>query len=269
MSDSVNFYNSTYENFAAEIAAQIRRETVGEDIGQNSWLSADEYRKFFQWLELTPESNVLEIASGSGGPALFIARSTGCRITAIDNNENAIATANRQAKEQGLDMQVQFQYGDASMPLAFADGTFDAIVCIDAINHLPGRLQVLKDWFRLLKPGGRMLFTDPITVTGLLTNEEIAIRSSIGFFLFTPPDVDTQLIREAGFELLLREDATENVAQISGRWYAARAKREADLLKIEGEATYQGTQRFFAITHKLSSERRLSRFVFLARKPAS
>jgi ubiquinone/menaquinone biosynthesis C-methylase UbiE len=267
MSDSVNYYNSTYENFAAEIAAQIRHETVGEDIGQNSWLSADEYRKFFQWLDLTPASKVLEIASGSGGPALFMARSTGCHITAIDNNENAIITANRQAKEQDLEAQVQFQQGDASLPLPFADGTFDAVVCIDAINHLPGRLQVLREWFRVLKAGGRILFTDPITVTGLLTNEEIAIRSSIGFFLFAPPDADSQLIQEAGFELLLREDATENVAQTSGRWHAARAKREADLIQIEGEATYHGTQRFFAITHKLSSERRLSRFVYLARKP--
>lgn len=267
MSDSINFYNSTYENFAAEIATQIRSEMVDEDIGQNSWLSADEYRKFFQWLELKPDSHVLEIASGSGGPALFMARSTGCRITAIDHNEKAIITANRQAEEQGLNAQVQFQHGDASLPLALPDNTFGALVCIDAINHLPGRLQVLKEWFRVLKPGGRMLFTDPITITGLLTNEEIAIRSSIGFFLFAPADADAQLIQEAGFELLLREDATENVAQISGRWYEARLKREADLLKIEGEATYQGTQKFLSVAHKISSERRLSRFVFLARKP--
>jgi ubiquinone/menaquinone biosynthesis C-methylase UbiE len=225
MTDSINYYNSTYSNFAADIAAQIRRETVGEDIGQNGWLSADEYRIFFQWLELTPSSHVLEIACGSGGPALFMARSTGCHITAIDVNEQAIMTANRQAKEHGLDAQVEFQHLDASLPLPFPDETFDAVVCIDAINHLPNRSQILRDWRRVLKSGGRLLFTDPITVTGLLTNEEIAIRSSIGFFLFAPAGIDAQLLQEAGFDVLRQEDATKNVAQFAGRWYAARPTR--------------------------------------------
>jgi ubiquinone/menaquinone biosynthesis C-methylase UbiE len=166
-----------------------------------------------------------------------------------------------------LDARVQFEHGDASLTLPFDEGVFDAVVCIDAINHLAGRLQVLKDWYRVLKSGGHILFTDPITVTGLLTNEEIAIRSSIGFFLFAPPDEDSRLIQEAGFELVLREDVTENVAQLAGRWHDARAKRQEDLIRIEGEATYQGTQQFYAVAHKIASERRLSRFLFLARKP--
>jgi ubiquinone/menaquinone biosynthesis C-methylase UbiE len=266
MSGSVDFYNSTYGNFAESLYAAIRRETVGEDIGQNSWLTADEYRQCFQRLKLNAESHVLEIASGSGGPALFMAHTTGCRISAVDNNESAVATANRAAQEQGLDARVRFQQGDASQPLPFEDGSFDAVVCIDAINHLVGRLRVLKDWHRVLKAGGHILFTDPITITGLLTNEEIAVRSSIGFFLFAPPDEDARLIEEAGFELILREDVTENVAQIAGRWHAARASREADLIQIEGEATYQGTQRFLSVAHQIASERRLSRFLFVARK---
>jgi SAM-dependent methyltransferase len=166
----------------------------------------------------------------------------------------------------GLDARVRFQQGDASQPLPFEDGAFDAVVCIDAINHLAGRLRVLKDWHRVLKAGGRILFTDPITITGLLTNEEIAIRSSIGFFLFAPPDEDVRLIEEAGFELILREDVTENVAQIAGRWHEARATREDDLIKIEGEATFQGTQKFLSVAHKIASERRLSRFLFVGRK---
>ncbi len=266
MSDSIGFYDNTYENFRAALYADIRRETVGEDIGQNSWLTADEYRKCFQLLNLNSASHVLEIASGSGGPALFMARTTGCRITAMDNNENAIQTANRMARDQGLGGRVYFQHGDASLTLPF-DESFDAVVCMDAINHLPGRLQVLKEWYRVLKSGGRILFTDPITITGLLTNEEIAIRSSIGFFLFAPPDEDARLIEEAGFELVVREDVTENVAQIAGRWHDARAKRQDDLINIEGEATYQGTQNFLSVAHTVSNERRLSRFLLVARKP--
>ncbi len=45
MPDSSNFYNLTYGNFANPVLAEIRQETFGEDIGQNSWLTANEYRR--------------------------------------------------------------------------------------------------------------------------------------------------------------------------------------------------------------------------------
>ncbi len=50
MSDYVDLFDRTYSNFAATIIEQVRRETFGEDIGQNSWLTADEYLRFFKWL---------------------------------------------------------------------------------------------------------------------------------------------------------------------------------------------------------------------------
>ena len=170
------------------------------------------------------------------------------------------------AREQQLDGQAHFQQVDASSALPFADAQFDALVCIDAINHLPGRLSVLREWRRVVKPDGLILFTDPITVTGLLSNEEIAIRSSIGYFLFTPPGEDTRLIQEAGLLLEREEDVTENMATISQQRHDARTRARDDLLLLEGEQTYQGQQRFLAMVHLLASERRLSRYVYLARK---
>jgi hypothetical protein len=47
-----------------------------------------------------------------------------------------------------------------------------------------------------VKPGGRLLFTDSITITVPLTADEIAVRSSIGFFLFVPPDYDERVISQ-------------------------------------------------------------------------
>ncbi len=266
MSDYVDLFDSAYGNFAATVLEQVRRETFGEDIGQNSWLTDDEYLRFFKWLELKSSSNVLEVACGSGGPALFMARTIGCHILGIDNNENGIATASKIAQEQGLDSQVRFQLADASQPLPFEDELFDSIVCIDAINHFPNRSRVLAEWHRVLKPDGRILFTDPIVVTGLLSNEEIAVRSSIGFFLFAPVGADEKLLKEAGFELIRCEDVTENKVEVSRRWHDARAKWRDDLLKIEGEKTFEGLQQFLSVVSTLSSERRLSRFVFVAHR---
>lgn len=58
------FYDSVYGNFGRQLAATIRAEAFEEDIGQNSWLTASEHRKFCDWLELDASSEVLEIASG-------------------------------------------------------------------------------------------------------------------------------------------------------------------------------------------------------------
>lgn len=266
MSDPIGAYDVTYGNLANPVQQMVLREAFGEYFGQESWLTADEYRRFLNWLELGPASNVLDVASGSGGPALFMARPIGCHVTGVDINEKGIATANEMAQAQGLASLVRFRQADASQPLPFEDQSFDAVICIDAINHLPNRSRVLAEWHRVLKSGGRLLFTDPITVTGLLSNEEIAIRSSIGYFLFAAPGEDERLLQEAGFELVLREDVTENVAIISKRRYEARVKYQDDLIKIEGEAVFEGLQRFFPVAHRIASERRLSRFVFVARK---
>jgi len=269
MSEKVAHYDAQYGGFTGEVYAAIRRETFGEDIGQNSWLTTDEFRRFLSWLELSRASRVLDVGCGSGGPALFIARSIGCNITGVDIHEKGVEVANKQSQATGLASLAQFRLVDGSKSLPFEENAFDAIACIDAINHLPNRLGVLIEWQRILKPGGRLLFTDPITVTGLLSSEEIAVRSSAGFYLFAAPDADERLISEAGFELLRREDVTENMGLVAKRWHEARAKHAEFLIQAVGKETFEGQQKFFAMAHELARERRLSRFAFLARKPAN
>jgi len=117
-----------------------------------------------------------------------------------------------------------------------------------------------------LKSGKRALFTDPVVITGPVSNEELAARSSIGFFLFVPLEVTKNLLKEAGFTLIHCEDVTGNIELVSGRWHASRQKHRDDLLKIEGEDRFEGLQKFFSTVHKLTSERRLSRFVFVVEK---
>jgi hypothetical protein len=63
-----------------------------------------------------------------------------------------------------------------------------------------------------------------------------------------------------------QEDVTENAALTAGRWHQAREKHKGDLIKIEGEERFEGLQKFFATVHKLTSERRLSRFAYLVEK---
>jgi SAM-dependent methyltransferase len=268
MSDRVDLYNSTYGNFSEQVLAEIRREAYGEDIGQNSWITADEYDTFYGWLGLGARAHVLEVASGSGGPALYLARKFKCRITGIDINEGGLNTA-RQAARDAQIADADFRFANVDKPLPFESGSFDAVICTDSMNHFRNRPAVLREWYRVLKSGGRILFTDPVVITGPVSNDELAARSNIGFFLFVPLDVTEGFIADAGFSLKRREDVTANIELTSGRWHDARQQRRVDLLQIEGEERFEGLQRFLGAVHKLTSERRLSRFVFVAEKRAA
>ena len=137
MSQPEGRYSTTYSLFDDPVSAQLRQDIYGEDIGQNSWLTADEYRAWLAWLDLTQAAQALEVGCGSGGPALFLARETGAQVIGVDVDEHGVAQANRMAQKLGMAERAHFQQADASQPLPFEDATFDAILCIDAINHLP------------------------------------------------------------------------------------------------------------------------------------
>ena len=264
MSERVDLY-SAYGNFTEQVLAAIREETFGKDIGQNSWITAAEYDRFISWLRLDASHHVLEVASGSGGPARYLAQQTGCYVTGIDANESGVETATRALSEKD---RVKFKVVDANATLPFEDNAFDAVMCIDAMNHLPDRLNVFREWRRVLRPGRRAVFTDPVVITGPVTNDELALRSLVGLFLFVPPGVNEELIANAGFQLVQKEDASENAALVSRRWHDARQRHKDALLQIEGEERFEGLQKFFAAVHSLTSERRLSRIVYLVEKNA-
>ena len=266
MTEPVGFYRSTYGNFGADVLAAVRAETYGRDIGQNSWLTAQEQERFGRDLALAPARVSSKSPAAPAARRFFSPRPSASTVTGIDISEAGIAAANAAAEKRNLAARAAFKVVDATGALPFADQSFDAVQCIDAINHLRDRPAVLAEWRRVLRPGGLLLYTDPIVVTGILTSEEIATRSSIGFFLFVPEGENQRLLRAAGFELLRHDDVTGNEVETSSRWIAARDKRRAELIAIEGAETYEGTQAFLRTVHALSASRRLSRHLFVARK---
>jgi SAM-dependent methyltransferase len=268
MPKQVDLYDGHYGRLDADPQVAVRRETYDEDVGQASWITLAEAREFFRALELGPGRRALEVACGSGGITCRMALDTGARCVGVDINAQGIEAASRRAREQGLMAQVSFQLADASCRLPFPDESFAAAFCNDSINHLPRRLEVLRDWYRVLRPDGRLLYTDPIVVTGQLTNDEIRARSSIGFFLFTPIGFNERLLAGSGFLIIDVRDLTEAVASVSRRWRNARGARRAELVELEGEEAFVGLQRFLDAVHTLASERRLSRYMYLASKPA-
>jgi ubiquinone/menaquinone biosynthesis C-methylase UbiE len=262
MGNEVPLYASAYAGL--DVRERVRRETYGEDLGQSSWMTVDELDRFGELLELHAGSRLLDVGCGSGGPVLHLARATGATVVGVDVLEEGIAAATAQAREHGLEDQSTFVRADAGERLPFEDESFDAILSIDAMCHLPDRLSVLEEWRRVIGPGGRILFTDPTIVTGPVTGAEIADRSAIGVYVFSIASLNEELVAEAGFDLLRREDVTESTATVARRWADARQRFADELIADEGAATFEGVQRFLGACHVLAHERRLSRYAYLA-----
>jgi Methylase involved in ubiquinone/menaquinone biosynthesis len=266
MKKRVDLYDSHYGQMGSEVYREVRLEAFGEDLGQTSWITAAECDEFCRWLGLRAGQKLLEVACGSGGTALHIAEKFGVSVAGIDVNPSAIVAATNRAKlHLGC---AEFQVADANEPLPFPDDSFDALFCNDSVNHLRDRARVLAEWYRVLRPGGRCFYTDPVVITGPLSSAEIEIRSSIGPFLFTPKGFNEACICAAGFRLGLTVDVTASVSRTSQRWHEARSKRREALSEIEGEIKFEGIQQFLTTVYTLASEGRLSRFAFVGEKMA-
>jgi ubiquinone/menaquinone biosynthesis C-methylase UbiE len=269
MPAKVDLYNSAYAHYGEDVYREIRVETYGYDLGQTSWVTTEESKEIPRTLGLTPSSYVLEIGCGSGRYALQVAGTVGCRVLGVDVNEPGIHTANHLAQTQGMSSQVRFEHCDASQKLPFADGSFDAAFANDVLCHVAGRTGVLRELFRVLRADGKFLFSDALVIGGMISHKEIANRSSIGYYIFSPPGENERLLQEQGFRLLSVTDTSQNAASIAKRWHDSRQVRREPLLAFEGQDNFDGLQQFLSTVYTVSGEGRLRRYLYLADKPAA
>jgi SAM-dependent methyltransferase len=264
----VDLYHNAYGNYAAEAYRQVSLETYGEDFGQTSWVTNAESAEIPRLLALGGASVVLEVGCGSGAYALHLAEKLGCQITGLDINESGIRNANQLAEARGLASRTHFEQRDVSKELPFDADALDAVFSNDVLCHIPGRPALLGEMFRVLKPGGRMLFSDALIIGGMISDEEIATRSSIGIYVYSPPGENERLMEKAGFRQIVARDTTHNAAHIAKRRHDAREKWKDALVGAEGDTNFEGVQKFLSCVHTLTSERRLLRYLYSGMKPS-
>jgi len=113
-------------------------------------------------LGLGGESRVLDLASGRGASALHLARRFGCQVVSVDYSIASVGAAREAAERDGLTSRLHFQVGDAEDLAAFANASFDAVLCECAFCTFPDKPAAMRQIARVLRPGGRLGLSDLI-----------------------------------------------------------------------------------------------------------
>ncbi len=151
-------------------------------------------------LRLRPESQVLDVASGKGTTALFLAERFGCHVVGIDYGAQNIADATQLGSGKGLSSLVRFEHGDAEC-LAFPNRSFDAIICECAYCTFPNKAAAAREFARVLRPGGRVGLSD-LTRGPVLPKELDSLLAWIACITDAQPvDTYANYLRSAAFEL--------------------------------------------------------------------
>ncbi|RZU98800.1 bifunctional 2-polyprenyl-6-hydroxyphenol methylase/3-demethylubiquinol 3-O-methyltransferase UbiG [Spiribacter vilamensis] len=133
--------------------------------GRLSWMDRQ-----FDWADQT----VLDLGCAGGFMAEALA-DRGARVTGIDPATEAIEAARAHARENNRSIDYDVGVGES---LPYSDGRYDAVVCVDVLEHVQDLGQVLAEVYRVLKPGGRFLF-DTINRNALARLATITVAEDI------------------------------------------------------------------------------------------
>lgn len=182
---------------------------------------------------LAPGQQVVDFCAGLGGPARYFAHRHGVRVTGVDLTPARVDGAQRLTALVGLGDRVQVIRGDVTAtPLP--DACADVVLSQEAFLHIPHKPAVLAEAFRLLRPGGRLAFTDWVAHEAPPADDMALLAEGIAVAgLWSIPQYRAGLA-EAGFAVELAQDLTAD-------WAVILRERLAMFNRMRAEAQAAGT----------------------------
>jgi sarcosine/dimethylglycine N-methyltransferase len=156
---------------------------------------------------ITAGMSVLDVGSGVGGPARFLAATYGCPVTGVDLSEPFVAAARYLTGRTDQSGQVSFQTASA-LELPFNDGRFDVALLQHVAMNISDRAGLYREIRRVLKSGGRFATFDVVLNSGEPHYPVPWARTPATSFLLTAI-ATREAIEPAGFRTLTWQDDTE------------------------------------------------------------
>ena len=183
-------------------------------------------------------TRVLDVCAGLGGPARFLATRRRCHVVAVELNAGRAVGAARLTRLVRLHGQVRVVRADATA-LPFASGRFDACLSQEALLHIADKAGVLREAYRVLAPGGRLVFTDWVARPALGDGERRRLQEWMAATTLQTITGYRALLGAAGFGAVSAEDlADEWRAILRQRLEMFRAMREQTVARL-GETRYR------------------------------
>ena len=167
-----------------------------------------------------PPQNIIDVGCGIGGSTLHLAEKFGSKATGITLSPVQASRAKERAAEAGLSDRVNLEVANA-LDMPFADDTFDLVWSLESGEHMPDKARFLAECYRVLKPGGKMIFAtwchrETNSLAGELTPSEVAHLKEIYRVYCLPYVISLSEYREiaieCGFQNLKSDDWSIAVA---------------------------------------------------------
>jgi ubiquinone/menaquinone biosynthesis C-methylase UbiE len=154
---------SAQQIFDAVAARGIAKEDITEEVlqlhDQDHYGGTQAVDRLMAQASFVPSDHLLDVCSGVGGPARYISWKSGCRVTGLDLTASRVAGAIALTEAASMNERVDFVQGNA-LEMPFADHSFTCVIGQEAFAHIPNKKQLISECARVLKPGGRMVFSD-------------------------------------------------------------------------------------------------------------
>lgn len=163
---------------------------------------------------ITADASVLDVGSGVGGPARFLAATYDCQVTGIDLSEPFIDAARYLTRRTGQSERVSFETASA-LQLPFDDGQFDVVLLQHVAMNIADRARLYREIRRVLKSKGKLAIYDVVSNGGDPHYPVPWARTPATSFLLTAATT-RERIEAAGFRTLAWQDDSE----VAKAWFA-------------------------------------------------
>jgi len=278
MNDSLNIksmklYNNVDRIFneLREIGKSTSSTLLVEDLtkfDQLHYHGTDAIDIFIEKLEINEKTKILDVGSGIGGPARYIANKTGAEITAIELQSDQNNLAKDLTKKCGLSNKISHICGDI-LDYDFKNQTFDAVVSWLTLYHIANHEILLKKLFDLLNPNGFFYTEDITSRINLSDADRKEIKKEIYGIHLPYFDKYISNLEQNGFKLIFSEDMSSSWADFTKERIKKYNSEKERTIRVHGKEVYDSLNLFYNFVGQYFSNGKLGGIRVIAKKLAT